>query len=108
MSRYEEDSIDYQLYEARMQEFIEKIMEFSEERIYELANKAIKAEHSDYVLDHTDLITNILQYYKRHKKLSTKQKLCLCRAIADIEYFYKEIGWGGYFYPPLFQEGRED
>lgn len=63
----------------------------SDEEIVKLAKESIEHDSIEYILEELDLVLKIIDYYDKHKKLSVKQKFCLCRAIAEVDHHYYEI-----------------
>lgn len=91
MSIYDEYSEQYRLEELEISERTEAFMEkLKDEEIIKVAKEALEAEESEHVLEEFDLVSKIVDYYDEYKKISAKQKYCLCKAIAEMDYFFNE------------------
>lgn len=90
MSTYDEHSEQYRLEELEVQERTEAFLSFSNEEIITLARQALEEEESEYTIEEYDLVGKILDYYDENRRISDKQRYCLCRAIAEKDYFYNE------------------
>jgi hypothetical protein len=61
------------------------------ERVEHLINEVegiLEDEDLIYLIEEHDLVSKIMDYYREHGILSEKQKYCLCRAIAEVDYHY--------------------
>lgn len=107
MSTYDENLERYRLEELEIQERTEVFMEkLKDEEIITLAKEALNEEESGYILEEFDLVSKIVDYYDEYKKISDKQKYCLCKAIAEMDYFFNEHFAVNYFYESHFGEDK--
>lgn len=107
MSIYDKYSEQYRLEELEISERTEAFMEkLKDGEIIKVAKEALEAEESEHVLEEFDLVSKIVDYYESQKRLSAKQKYCLCRAIAEMDYFYNEHFDVNYFYESHFGEDK--
>lgn len=91
MSTYDEHSERYRLEELEIQERTEVFMEkLKDEEIITLARQALEEEESECIIEEYGLVGKILDYYDKNRRISDKQRYCLCRAIAEKDYFYNE------------------
>ena len=107
MNTYDEYSERYRLEELEISERIEAFMtELKDEEIIKVAKEALEAEESEYIIEEFDLVSKIVDYYDKNRRVSDKQKYCLCRAIAEVDYFYNEHFDVNYFYESHFGEDK--
>jgi len=98
VSTYDEHTERYRLEELEIGERVVAFMaELKDEEIVKAAKEALEGEESDYILEEYDLISKIIDYYDKNGRISDKQRYCLCRAIAEIDFFYNEHFDIGYF-----------
>lgn len=90
MSIYEEHEERYRLEELEIQERAETFLSFTDKEIITLARQVLEEEESEYIIEEYDLVGKILDYYDKGRRISDKQRYCLCRAIAEMDYFFNE------------------
>lgn len=90
VSIYDEHEERYRLEELEISERAETFLSFTDKEIITLARQVLEEEESEYIIEEYDLVGKILDYYDKSRRISDKQRYCLCRAIAEKDYFYNE------------------
>lgn len=72
-------------------ERVDHLISEDNEEIAKEVEYILEDEELTYFIEEHDLVSKIMDYYRENGRLSEKQKYCLCRAIAEVDYHYEHM-----------------